>query len=256
MAAKRGFGVAGTLDHAIIGPLAAEVERLGYDSFWVNDVPKGDGLAALAVAAANTGRVRLAVGVIPVDRTPAERIIERVAELGLPRERLLVGIGSGGTKVGSIDLVRRNAVALREAGLEVAIAALGPNMVALTGQVANAVLFNWQTPIAAVDASARLAEAAGDRSVETIGYLRVGYGPGAKERLEEEAARYGAIPAYAAHFERLGIRAIDSCVQGDPAAIDRGLSAFDGTLDEAVARAITGEETLDAYLALARAAAP
>ena len=256
MAAKRGFGVAGALDHAIVGPLAAEVERLGYATFWTNDTPFGDGLAGLAVAAANTSRIRLAVGVIPVDRSPAERIIGRVAELGLPIDRLLVGIGAGGTKVGSLEMVRNAAVTLRAAELKTAIAALGPRMVALTGEVADAALFNWQTPAAAADMAAIVARS-GDRDVEPIGYVRVGFGPGSAQRLVEEADRYAAIPAYAAHFARYGVKAIDTCVQGDDhATIDRGLSAFDDSLSEVVARAITGEETLEAYLALARAAAP
>jgi hypothetical protein len=48
---QRGFGVAGALDHTVIRAVAPEVERLGYATFWTNDTPKGDGLAALLAAA-------------------------------------------------------------------------------------------------------------------------------------------------------------------------------------------------------------
>jgi hypothetical protein len=256
-ATKRGFGVAGALDHGIVRPLAVEIERLGYATFWANDTPNGDGLASLSVAAAATGRIRLGVGVIAVDRVPAEIIVARIAELGLPEERLIVGIGAGRTKVGSLELIRRSAETLRSAGIASAVGALGPRMVALSGEVSDAALFNWLTPLAAEESTLALRAAAGDRAVEAIAYVRVALGSKAASRLIEEAARYEAIPAYATHFERMGVRAIDTCAKGEHRAdIHAALDAFDGSLNEVVARAITGEETLDAYVALAESAAP
>lgn len=255
--ATRGLGVAGALAHEIVRPLATEAERLGYATFWANDTPNGDGLASLAAAASVTKSIRLGVGVIAVDRVPAERIVQRVTELRLPVERLLIGIGSGRTRVGSLDLIRRSAEVLREAGLASAVGALGPNMVALTGQVADAVLLNWLTPAAATDSTAALQRAASGRSVESIAYVRVGCGDGSSDRLAEEAGRYEAIPAYADHFTRMGVAAVQTCVGGDdPSGIQAGLLAFDGAVDEVVARAIVGDETLESYLTLARAAAP
>ena len=71
------------------------------------------------------------------------------------------------------------------------------------------------------------------------------------------SASYEAIPAYADHFERTGVRAVETCVIGEsPEAIQSGLAAFEGSVHEIVVRAITGSETLDAYLSLARASAP
>jgi hypothetical protein len=43
MAAARGFGVAGALDHRIVAEVAAAAEAAGYASFWANDTPGGDG---------------------------------------------------------------------------------------------------------------------------------------------------------------------------------------------------------------------
>ena len=83
----RGFGVVGALPHEIVRVIAPAAERAGYATFWVNDTPTGDGLAALRVAADATDAIRLGVGVIPLDRQPAARIADRVAELGLPTER-------------------------------------------------------------------------------------------------------------------------------------------------------------------------
>ena len=257
METQRGIGVAGALDHSIVLSLAAEAERLGYATFWTNDTPQGDGLASLAAAASTTGTIRLGVGVIAVDRVPADVIVSRVAELGLPVDRLLVGIGAGRTRVGGLDLIKRSAAVLRAAGIATAVGALGPRMVDLTGRVADAALFNWLTPNAASESSAALALAAGDRDVEPIAYVRVGFGPGSPARVVEEAGRYEAIPAYADHFERTGVRAVETCVIGEsPEAIQSGLAAFEGSVHEIVVRAITGSETLDAYLSLARASAP
>ncbi|MDQ3227794.1 MAG: LLM class flavin-dependent oxidoreductase, partial [Chloroflexota bacterium] len=96
----RGFGVAGALPLEIVRVLASAAEAAGYHTFWVNDTPQGDGLAALRAAADVTSDIRLGVGVIPLDRQPADVIARRVYELDLPQERLLVGIGSGNPKGG------------------------------------------------------------------------------------------------------------------------------------------------------------
>jgi len=253
---QRGFGVAGALDDQVIRTIAPEVERLGYATFWTNDTPNGDGLAALRAAAEVTGTVRLGVGVIPVDRVAPEEIAARVDELGLPRERLLVGIGSGARGKGSLNLVRNACRVLREQGIATAVGALGPKMVQLAAEEADAVLLNWLTPGAAARSAADVRSAAGSRAAEVIAYVRVAFGNGAVKRLETEALRYESFPKYAAHFERMGVRAIDTCVEGPTAAaIQAGLSTFSDAVDETVVRAVTGEETAEAYLALVTAAA-
>ncbi|MEZ4496470.1 MAG: LLM class flavin-dependent oxidoreductase [Thermomicrobiales bacterium] len=257
METQRGIGVAGALDHSIVRSLATEAERLGYATFWANDTPQGDGLASLAAAASTTGTIRLGVGVIAVDRIPADVIVSRVAELGLPVDRLLVGIGAGRTRVGSLDLIERSAAVLRAAGIASAVGALGPRMVNLAGRVADAALFNWLTPNAATESSAALALAAGDRAVEPItpstGRLRPGFAGNRWLKKPGDASH----SAYTDHFKRMGVRAVETCVIGEsPEAIQTGLAAFDGSVHEIVVRAITGSETLDAYLSLARASAP
>ncbi len=45
----RGFGITAAVPHEIAAELAVEVERLGYTSFWVNDMGQAEGLASLAV---------------------------------------------------------------------------------------------------------------------------------------------------------------------------------------------------------------
>jgi hypothetical protein len=90
-----------------------------------------------------------------------------------------------------------------------------------------------------------------------LGYVRTVFGPGAREVFAEEAGRYGGYLAYAANFARMGTPAEATAVIGDTAAeIQAGLASFASELDETVVRAITGEESADAYLALLEAAAP
>jgi alkanesulfonate monooxygenase SsuD/methylene tetrahydromethanopterin reductase-like flavin-dependent oxidoreductase (luciferase family) len=256
----RGFGVAGALPAEIVMLLASAAESGGYRTFWVNDTPNGDGLAKLQAAARVTSTIRLGVGVIPLDRQPADVIARRVVELELPQDRLSLGIGSGGPR----DALRRTgegAILLQEKlKAEVIIGALGPKMCALAGSHSHGVLLNWLTP-AYVEPSAKIvieaAEQAGRLEPSIYGYVRTALGPAAKAVFLTEAARYASYPAYAANFERMGTPAEDTAVTGDTSAeIQDGLAKYTDRLDETVVRAITGSETGEAYLELLTAAGP
>jgi alkanesulfonate monooxygenase SsuD/methylene tetrahydromethanopterin reductase-like flavin-dependent oxidoreductase (luciferase family) len=259
MATGRGFGIAGALDHAIVKKLAAEAERAGFASFWANDTPGGDGLAALAAAAHETTRIKLGVGVIPVDRTPAATIAKRLHELDLPQDRIIVGLGSGGLRSGAVAAVEEAATALiQRSGVRVYVGALGPRMCELGGRRADGLLLNWLTPGAAREAAAlaRAAAARANRAHPAIAaYVRVALPEGAS-RLRAEADRYAGFPQYAAHFSRIGTDAFATTVHGARADIQRGLEAFDGIVDEVVARAITPDDSVSAYLDLLRSSAP
>jgi alkanesulfonate monooxygenase SsuD/methylene tetrahydromethanopterin reductase-like flavin-dependent oxidoreductase (luciferase family) len=252
--------VAGALPHDIIRELAPAAEAAGYHTFWVNDTPHGDGLASLRVAADATSTIRLGVGVIPLDRQPGDIISRRVDELQLPQDRLLLGIGSGNPN-GGISRVREGARTLEElVDAPVVVGALGPRMCALAGSDGDGVLLNWLTasyvaPSAAITDDA--AREAGRPRPLIMGYVRTAYGPGAREVFAAEAARYASFPAYAANFARMGTPAEETAVIGDTAEeIQSGLAPFAAELDETVVRAVTGDESLAAYMALLAAAAP
>jgi alkanesulfonate monooxygenase SsuD/methylene tetrahydromethanopterin reductase-like flavin-dependent oxidoreductase (luciferase family) len=259
MPTTRGLGIAGALDHQIVEQVAAAVEQAGYSSFWANDTPVGDGLASLAAAARVTDNIDLGVGVIPVDRTPPDKIAARLLELGLPLGRVIVGVGSGGAKSGTVELVRDAVTELKRlVPVRVYVGALGPRMTGLGGEIADGLLLSWLTPNSAgqgaevVRQSARAAE----RPAPAIAtYLRVSL-PEGEPRLIEEANRYAGFSAYAAHFSRMGVAATDTTISGAASEIQRRLAQFNGVLDEVVVRAIASEETVDAYLALVKAAAP
>jgi alkanesulfonate monooxygenase SsuD/methylene tetrahydromethanopterin reductase-like flavin-dependent oxidoreductase (luciferase family) len=259
MATKRGFGIAGALDHGIVEEVAAAVQQAGFSSLWANDTPGGDGLAALAAAARVTEGIDLGVGVIPVDRTGPEQIAARLVELGLPFERTIVGVGSGGARTGSVEMVREAVTALKRlVPVRVYVGALGPRMVRMGGEVADGLLLNWLTPEEAEQSVQWVREAAaktGRPAPVVAAYVRVGLEAG-QERLQIEADRYAGFPAYAAHFERMGVPAIATTVSGGDVEIERGLAGFDGKVDEVIVRAIAAEETAEAYLELVRASAP
>jgi len=252
--------VAGGLPHGGIRALAAAGEAAGRHPLLGNDTPNGDGLAALRAAVEVTSQIQLGVGVIPLDRQPADVIAQRVDELGLPQQRLIVGIGSGNPQ-GGIARVREGAKTLEER-LEspIVVGALGPNKCALAGSGSDGVLLNWLTAEYVAPSAEIVTAAARDASRPRpliLGYVRTVYGAGAREVFAEEASRYGGYPAYAANFRRMGSPAEATAVIGETAAeIQTGLASFASELDETVVRAVTGEESANAYLALLEAAAP
>jgi alkanesulfonate monooxygenase SsuD/methylene tetrahydromethanopterin reductase-like flavin-dependent oxidoreductase (luciferase family) len=126
--------------------------------------------------------------------------------------------------------------------------------------VADGVLFNWLTPAYARKATEWVregAKAAGRTPPRTYAYVRLALGDAAGERLNEESDRYAAIPAYAAHFERMSVRPIDTAIAAKkPEDIRTAIAAWQGAAEEVVFRAITAKDTVEDNLALVRAAAP
>lgn len=255
----QGFAVFAGVAPEVIRASAREAESLGYTSFWVNHPGPTDGLAALGVAARETHRLALGVGVIPLHTRGPESIVQGVREHALPLDRLLLGVGSPNPR--ALSRVRDGVAALRaQLSTRIVVAALGPKMCHLAGEVADGVLFNWLTP----DYARRAAEwvragatAAGRRAPTTYAYVRVAVGPGGGERLRQEGARYAEIPAYGAHFERMGVKPEATAIAAaTPTDVPPALGAWRGAVDEVVVRAITAQDTVEDHLALLRAARP
>jgi alkanesulfonate monooxygenase SsuD/methylene tetrahydromethanopterin reductase-like flavin-dependent oxidoreductase (luciferase family) len=204
----RGFGVEAALADDIVRELAPAAERAGYSTFWVNDEVDGDGLAALREAAAVTTSIRLGVGAIPLDRQGPERIASRVKELALPVERLAVGVGAG-HPTGGLERVRNGVAALRGSiDATLVVAAIGPRMLALAGEIADGVLLDWPAPRYVIgchrDRGARRGRESAATTLDWRLLLHRGGEPRDRE-LRREAEHYAAIPSYAAHFTRMGV---------------------------------------------------
>lgn len=254
-----GFAVFAGIAPEIIRASAGEAEVLGYRSFWVNHPGSVDGLVALGLAARETRRIDLGIGVIPLPTRGPESIAEGVSVNRLPLDRLLLGVGS--PNPGSLARVRSGMAALRSRlGVRLVVAALGPQMCRLAGEVADGVLFNWLTPDHARRSSEWVragAAAAGRRPPRLFAYVRLALGADANVRLEEEGARYAAIPAYGAHFVRMGVKPVETAIAAPEAsAIPHALARWHGVIDEVVVRAITATDTVEEHLALLRAAKP
>jgi len=256
---RQGFALFAGIAPDVIKATARETESLGYASFWVNHPGPVDGLAALAAAARETRRVSLGIGVIPLNTRGPQAVVEGVRANALPLERLLLGVGS--PNPGALARVRGGVAELRAAlSTKLIVAALGPKMCELAGEVADGVLFNFVTPEHA-RASAELVRAGArkaGRPVPTLySYVRVALGAASRPRLQDEAERYGKIPAYADNFARMGVKPIDTTIMAEtPVALRSAITRWQGVVDELVLRAITPADTTDETLALVRAARP
>jgi alkanesulfonate monooxygenase SsuD/methylene tetrahydromethanopterin reductase-like flavin-dependent oxidoreductase (luciferase family) len=254
-----GFALFAGTAPEVIRAVARDAEASGLGSFWVNHPGKIDGLAALALAARETRRMDLGIGVIPLHTRGPDSIVAGVRETGLPLDRLLLGVGS--PNPGALGRARAGIAELRaHLPVRLVLAALGPQMCRLAGEVADGVLFNWLTPEHARQSAEWVragAAAAGRPAPKLHAYVRVALGAAAAERLAEEGARYAAIPAYASHFARMGVKPVETAVAAErPEAIPPALSRWAVVVDEVVVRAITAQDTVEENLALLRAVRP
>ena len=257
-----GFGLVARspADSSALAGLASQLEALGYDELWANDNRQHSGLATLAAAAAGAQRIQLGVGVAPLsDKSPRE-IASEVQASGIPHGRLILGVGTGSGS--SMAAVREGVAALRDLlpDVRICIAALGPRMCELGGEIADVVLLNWAYPERIawarghIDEGARLA----GRPVPVVAsYVRVALGADAADRMLNEANRYRGRPRpYTRLFDEQdtdearvpGIAAVD------PAAVSALLAPYRTALDTCVVRALPAGSSAEELLAIARAA--
>lgn len=262
MQRRLGFGMTARPHPAAIelARLGERVEQLGYDELWANDVRLGSGLATLAAAAGSSRRLDLCVGVVPLSERAPASIVAEVSQLALPTPRLVLGVGTGS---GSSLAVVRDAIAeLRGLlpGVRLAVSALGPRMCFLGGQIADLVLLNWAFPERIAWARERIANGAataGRPMPRVACYVRVAIGPGARERLEAEAARYrGPLGPYTRLFDEqeVALRGIPGIGASDPADMPSLLAPYREALDSCIVRALPVGDAVEDWLAIAEAA--
>lgn len=262
-----GFGITAVTREGVerIGP---RVETLGFDELWANDTRAGSGLATLAGCVEGTERLVLGLGVAGLSEWSVERLADEVVKRGLPRERLVLGVGSGASH--SLRLVREGVARLRRRlpDVSIAVAAVGPRMCRLGGQLADVVLCNWASPERLAWNRERVAEGAdeaGRPAPELAAYVRVALGPDSQGRLADEAGRYlGRQSAYRRSF------AEQKAVEGEsprPEAIPGGIAVEEGAalpaalepyraaLDRTILRGLPASDEVDGWLQLAEAVA-
>ncbi len=242
----------------VIAETAGLAEQVGYHSFWLNHPGSTDGIAGLTEAAASTKRIELGVGVVPLHVRSAASIVAGVRERELPRERLLLGIGTSGP--GAFRLARDGVASIHDGlGCRVVMGALSEPACRLAGEIADGVLLNWLTPDHARRSAAWIeagAASAGRERPRLYAYVRIALGPGARERVETEGARY-ASGSYRAHFEGMGATPIETAIAARaPGEVSSSLDAWEGAVDEIVLRFLPASGTTEAHLELVRAGAP
>lgn len=243
------IGVAGATSVTTVRGIARAAEEAGLHALWLNETPGVDALAGLAEAAAATERLRLGVGVIPLDRFPAETTAERVSNSAIPLDRLILGVGSGGA-LRAARVVADGVEGLRDrVTAPIIVGGLGPLVRRVGAELGDGVLLNWLSPAAAAEArdEARAqAAAAGRPSPHVALYVRTAIDPAAHPALVAEAERYAAFPGYAANFARIGHGPLEgSILATDTASLRARIADYAGAVDELVLRAITPANALD-----------
>jgi probable F420-dependent oxidoreductase len=256
--------------------LAREAEARGYRTAWVGEASGADAVALSALIAAATRTLGVANGVIPVQtRTPvvygqAAATLAHLAPgrfalgLGLSSE-IIVGQWHGLPFAPSIQQMREAVQVIRMTAAgervnfegqfyrlknfrlaipppspapRVYLAALGPRMCELAGEVADGVLLNWIPP-SAMEASIARVEAGAKRAgrsladVEVAVYVRTCVtddGAPAREVLARDITGYAIVGAYARFFEQCGfgpeVEAVNRAWKaGDRPGAVKGISA-------------------------------
>lgn len=231
---------------ADIQSLASLAEDLGYGEVWMTEGEGRDSLTQLTALATATSGIRLGTGILPMfSRTPLITAMSSAGLAAVSDGRFILGLGVGnrpavedghgvaysrpiehlrdmiriirGLLQGEMVSHSGKAITVSRASLgnavpqgkvPIYIAALGPRMLRLAGEMADGVLLSW-TATSYLEQAIQLvrkgaAEAGRDPSeVEISGYLRVAVtdDPEAgRASLQREIARYAGSGHYQSYF--------------------------------------------------------
>ncbi len=257
--------------------LSSQAEKNGFEAVWVPEGGGRDSLTSLATIAMKTDAVKLGTGILPIfARTPTNTAMSAAGMAAVSDGRFLLGLGVGhAPTVESRDGIpfnqpmtrMRETIQITKALLSgeevnftgkqfkitgasmgaatpktkvpIYIAALGPQMLEMVGELADGVLMNWTAVDylgEAIGHIKRGAEKAGrdPNEIDIAGYVRVAVGDNLTESrvsLRRQVARYASNPFYRNFFAQTGF---DKEMSAAAAAL------ADGNLDKA-ADSITEE---------------
>jgi alkanesulfonate monooxygenase SsuD/methylene tetrahydromethanopterin reductase-like flavin-dependent oxidoreductase (luciferase family) len=254
--------------------IAETAEETGYEAIFTPEIRARDAFVTLAGFAAATNEIRLGSGVVPIaSRTPDRMAMAAATLQDVADGRFILGLGSDGSLEGtrthighlrqlldggsasqegaggmsSIDLATAQGIAV-----PIFLAALGPRMTELAGEVADGVILNCCTPDRVADARTQIARGASragrdPRRVVVAVYVRacLGHDEGhALAALRGAAGQYAAIEKYRRQFESMGLRAeaeaaAEAWTSGRIEEVPESLVAaicVRGTREEALAR--------------------
>lgn len=194
-----------------------------------------DPFVSSAVALEATERLRAGPGVVgTVFHTPRHLAMRAASLMEASDGRFVLGVGAShrgfAEEIGvpypasPLGHIREHVTAMREVGDRLAfatpapiwLAALGPRMAALGGELADGLLLNWISPDGVRDTAAHVRESSGRRPTIAV-YLRLD----TTERLQTQARTYlEMFPNYARHFARQGLRTPEEVAAATAAPID------------------------------------
>jgi len=230
--------------------LAAQAEKNGFEAVWVPEGGGRDSLTSLATMAMKTDRVKLGTGILPIfARTATNTAMGAAGMAAVSKGRFILGLGVGHrpTVEGrdgvpfkqpmtrlreTIQIVKALlageevnfpgkqfkitgaslGAATPESKVPIYIAALGPQMLQLAGELADGVLMNWTAVDylgEAIEHIKRGAEKAGrdPRDIDIAGYVRVAVGnevSASRDSLRRQVAQYASNPFYRNFFAETG----------------------------------------------------
>ncbi len=192
---------------------AVQLEELGYTTIWITGGPL-DNLGQIAEVVRATKHVRVASGIISVDRFGVDEVASLYADLEAAQPgRLIIGLGGahGAKPMATLtSYLERLTAVPRSARV---LAALGPRMLDLARDQAAGALAVLVTPGYTAEARHRV----GDNTTLAIEQLVV-------VDTDPERARatgrgplgfLGQLPAYQANFRRMGFRDDEITPQAD-----------------------------------------
>ena len=230
--------------------LAREAEARGYDTIWTGESSGADAITTMTVLATHTRRVSIASGVIPVQIRTPQTLGMTATTLGhLAPGRICLGLGISSRIIVSqwhglpferplaqlreaVQLIRlvlsgervnfegrhyqaRNfklAVPPPPAPVRIYLAALGPRMLELAGEVADGVLLNWLPP-SAVPASIQHIEAGARKAGRSLADFEIAAfirtcvtdeTEPVRQALARDITSYAIVDSYASFFRDSG----------------------------------------------------
>jgi alkanesulfonate monooxygenase SsuD/methylene tetrahydromethanopterin reductase-like flavin-dependent oxidoreductase (luciferase family) len=204
------------LSTAQLRDLAPLAKELGYHSLWTNAGVDYDPIAMCIAWNQRTG-LQTGVSVAPIARNPPAvlALAARTAH-ELSDGNFVLGIGSGSVTEKPIRAVREYVDEVRKIApsLQIAIGALGPQMLRLASTHAQTAALNWCTPEQVAWSRAQLERTS--RKTRLVEYIRVSVDDdvaAARLALARQILAYALVArpsgasGYRAHFERMGFGA-------------------------------------------------
>jgi alkanesulfonate monooxygenase SsuD/methylene tetrahydromethanopterin reductase-like flavin-dependent oxidoreductase (luciferase family) len=215
--------------------IAETAEETGYEAIFTPEIRAREAFVTLTGFAGATADIRLATGVAPIaSRTPDRMAMAAVSLQDVAGGRFILGLGSDGSLEDTRARIRHlrrlldgepaaagagpeGPIDLAGEGIEVPVylAALGPGMTELAGEVADGVILNMCTPDRVSEARTQLGRGASragrdPHRVAVVVYVRacLGHDEGhAIPALGQAAAQYAAMEKYRRQFASMGLQA-------------------------------------------------